>query len=132
MLQKDLKPGARIHVDHLESSVSGRLVQSFGKEPEHQCTHGSAVFMDAASGYVHVEHQVSLSATDTIQAKQSFERSAIEYGVNVEAYHSDNGVFTAKEFMKELTEKGQGIRLSGSGAHFQNGFVENGIKIVTY
>jgi hypothetical protein len=49
----------------------------------------------------------------------------------VKTYHTDNGVFTSKEFMAELFEKGQGIRYCGVSAHFQNGVAENAIKNVT-
>jgi hypothetical protein len=51
-------------------------------------------------------------------------------GVTIQAYHTDNGVFTSKEFMRELAEKGQGMTLSGVSAQFQNGAAENAIKIV--
>ena len=50
-----------------------------------------------------------------------FEQDTLNSGVVVQSYHSDNGVFTAKEFMKELAEKGQGIMLSSASVQFQNG-----------
>jgi hypothetical protein len=41
-------------------------------------------------------------------------------------------VSSALKFLKELSEKGQGIRYSGVSAHFQNGAAENGIKLVVH
>jgi hypothetical protein len=89
------------------------------------------VFCDAASGYIHVEHQVHLSATDTIICKNSFERHAKEHGVIIQEYHTDNGVYRSEAFHKALVENHQAIRHSGVGAKWQNGVAENAIKIVT-
>jgi hypothetical protein len=61
-----------------------------------------------------------------------FEQEALQSGVSVDCYHTDNGVFKAREFQAELTEKGQGICFSGVSAHFQNGAAENGIKLVVH
>ena len=68
-----LVPGDRIFSDQIESSVRGRLLHTAGRElPSNQFC-GTTVFVDAASGYIHVEHQVTLNASDTINSKDSFE-----------------------------------------------------------
>ena len=51
--------------------------------------------------YVYVSHQKGTAASETIQSKLNAR------------YSPDNGIFTSKEFMRELAEKGQGIKFSG-------------------
>ena len=129
--QDKLKPGQLVFMDQLESRVRGRQMHTAGHEREIDKFCGSTVFCDAASHYISVQHQVSLSASETLKAKAMFERTAKGHGVDIDSYHSDNGIFTAKEFVGELMSKNQGIRYSGVGAQHQNGQAENAIKIVT-
>ena len=68
-----LTPGHTIFVDQLESRVRGRLLHTAGRERESDMFCGSTVFCDAASGFIHIEHQVTLNASDTINAKTAFE-----------------------------------------------------------
>ena len=77
-----------------------------------------------------VHHQVSLSSADTIIAKDNLERDLGLMGVNVENYHTDNGVFKSKAFTKEILTNKQAIRFSGVGAKWQNGCAEGAIKHV--
>ncbi len=91
---------------------------------------GGTLFVDAATHRIKVYHQVSLSAEETVQSKMSFEREALQVGVGVANYQTDNGVYTSQEFLKELIEHGQGIKHSGVGGHHHNGPAENAIKNV--
>ena len=86
--------------------------------------------MDGASGYLFVESQVTLNATDTVNAKHNFERHAMELGVVVDSYHTDNGVYKSQAFTEELTNGHQSIRFSGVGAKWQNGVAEGAINLV--
>lgn len=43
-------------------------------------------------------------------------------------YRTDNGVYTAREFLKEIWSSNQVIRHSGVGGHHHNGVAENAIK----
>jgi len=128
---EQLEPGDRIFTDQLESRIKGRRLHTAGREPEHDRFCGSSVFCDAASGMIHVEHQVTFSANDTIMAKNGFERFCKESGVTVKAYQTDNGVYKSMDFMRELADNAQAIRFSGVGAKWQNGIAENAIKIIT-
>ena len=42
---------------------------------------GGCVFIDHASGYVSIKHQVAINATEIIKAKLTFEREAQSQGV---------------------------------------------------
>ena len=63
---------------------------------------GGTIFVDHASGFTQVKHQVSLSAGDTIQAKRNFERLLFDHGVIVRKFQADNGVFNSAEFEVEI------------------------------
>jgi hypothetical protein len=91
---------------------------------------GGCLFYDHHSGHIHVEFQVNLTATETIQAKQSYERQQFDKGVVVHAYHTDNGTFKAREYTKAIYDQKQSITFSGSGAHHQNGVAERAIGTI--
>ena len=89
--------------------------------------HGGAIFVDHASGHISIRHQVSLNASDTIQAKLSFKHEAFNNGVTVSSYHCDRGTFAAKDFVAALNKKDQTIRYSGANIGFQSGVSERAI-----
>ena len=92
---------------------------------------GGSIFVDHASSLIHVEHQVTLGAMDTLAAKRSFERMALGNGVAVRNYHGDNGsAFTSREFNRHILDMEQGFTFSGVGAHHQNGVAERAICTV--
>jgi len=97
-----LAPGDRVFCDQLESRVRGRLLHTAGREPDKDRFHGSTAFCDAASGLIWVEHQVTLSASDTVNAKDSFERMSLSHGVSANLHHTDNGVFKSKAFVHHI------------------------------
>ena len=117
-------------VNHFQSALPGRLYTSRGGTDAKDKFHGGCIFVVHASGYIQVRHQVSLSAEDTLKAKLMYERDAANAGVKIKAYHTDNGVFTSKDFMSQLLEDNQQIRFSGAGAAHQNGVAERGIQTV--
>ena len=128
--KEQLERGERIFCNHVESSVGGRLFHTAGREKESDRIKGSCLFFDAATNYIHLEHQVSLGASDTIVAKENFERILSHMGVTVDSYHTDNGTFKSKAFVKEIVTNNQAIRFSGVGAKWQNGAAEGAIRIV--
>jgi len=126
----DLFPGQRVSVDHYQSAQPGRLYKSRGGTNAKDMFCGGAIFSDHSSGYVDIRHQVALSAAETVKAKLRYERDAFTNGVAIQAYHTDNGVFTSNDFMEELLKSKQQIRFSGSGAAHQNGVAERAIQTV--
>ena len=89
---------------------------------------GGCVFIDHASGYIIIKHQVAIKATETFQPKLTFEREDQSQGVAIKQYHTNNGIFNYSDFIEELLKKQQNIRLSGSDALHQNGATERAIK----
>jgi hypothetical protein len=59
-----------------------------------------------------------------------FERAAYKDGIVIQCYHTDNGVFTSKEFLQEFLNNKQTIRFSGSSAAHQSGDAERWIQTV--
>ena len=56
---------------------------------------GGCVFIDRASGYVIIKHQVAINATENVKAKLTFEKKAQSQVVVIKGYHSNNGIFNA-------------------------------------
>ena len=119
-----------VSADHYISRAPGRLYHTKGKSDQSDMFSGGCVFIDHASGYVSIKHQVAINATETVKAKLTFEREAQSQGVVIKGYHTDNGIFNSSEFMEELLKKQQKIRFSGAGASHQNGAAERAIKMV--
>ena len=88
----------------------------------------ATVFVDQASrlGYVHL--QKTNNAKETIEGKKAFEQYALARGVTVRAYHADNGIFKAKEWVDECNKHGQPLTFAGVNAHHQNGLAERRIR----
>ena len=63
-----------ISIDQYVCSHRGRLTIGYGKTLSAQTYGGGTICVDHASGCIHVEHQISLSAADTIRSKRNFER----------------------------------------------------------
>ena len=127
----NVKPGELISVDQYQSHFPGRLPNTKGKEKKkHQCT-GGTVMVDSASSLVHLDHQVSLTTSETIKTKKKFERFAKECGVKVLSYRADNQPFASNEFKAEIEQNNQTISFSGVGAHHQNGVSERAIGTIT-
>ena len=123
--------GKRIFLDQYVSSVEDKNFNGRGQTQSQLTYKGGTIFVDAASSYISIHHQLGFTATETIRAKIAFEREAAFVGNQITGYNTDNGVYTAKEFTKHLEQRTQTIRLSGVGAHHQNGPAENAIKNIT-
>ena len=88
--------------------------------------------MDIASGRIKMAHQSSLNAHETLASKARFEQEGKTFGITVQSYQADNGIFAAREFAQKLLEDGQAIQFSGVGAKHQNGIAERAIKTSMY
>ena len=132
LLSKDvLIPGQKISMDHFIVSTPGRLFGSRGRESHDRMFKGGVIFVDHASGFIHVVPVVNFTAGEAIRAKREFEAEMASMGVTVLSYHTDNGVFTASQFQDELAKMNQDMTLSGVGAHHQNAVAERAIGTVT-
>jgi hypothetical protein len=127
LLKGASKPGSKTFSDQLISKVKGRLLHTAGREPQQDRYSASSVFYDGYAGTINFQHQVTTNATDSIMAKDSYERMALSYGVVVESYHTDNGIYKSRDYIKALQSNHQSIQFSAVGAKWQNGVAENAI-----
>ena len=67
-------------------------------------------------------------AKETLEGKALFEHQCTSFGIKVEHYHADNGVFTALAWKDACALSGQGYSYSRVNAHFQSGIVEQRIR----
>ena len=72
----NLLPGQRVSVDHFICSTRGRLHTSAGKTRKEDMYCGGCILVDHATGFIHVEHQVHLTSTETLQAKRNTNKFA--------------------------------------------------------
>jgi transposase InsO family protein len=92
---------------------------------------GGCIFVDHATGHLHVEFQKHLNTHETLEAKESFELMCHDHGVIPQAYHSDNGSsFTSSGFTARLREFAQVTSFAGAGAHHHNGTAERAIQTI--
>lgn len=69
---------------------------------------GGCLFVDHASGYIHVEFQTHLNTHETLNAKENFELMCRDHGVIPQQFVSDNGsAFTSAGFTAKLREFAQ-------------------------
>ena len=72
-----LLPGELIFVDYYQSTVKGRLSNTFGKKIASKNYCGGIIYVDSSTGFTRVYHLVSLRAGDTIRHKNQFEQEAL-------------------------------------------------------
>ena len=101
------------------------LAHSFTKHHDVNST-GGTIFIDHASGCIHLHDQVSLHIGEVLQGKHHFEQFANEHGVTLQSFRADDHPFQAKAFLDDLELQDQTITCSGVGAHHQAGVAERG------
>ena len=111
------------------SPVPGLIAQMVGFLTK-QIYKYATVFIDQASRMGFVYLQKTCSAKETIKAKRAFEKYAANRGVTVQAYHADNGIFTAKKWMDECHKQIQNLTFAGVNAHHPNGIAKRRIREV--
>ena len=127
----NLLPGQRVSVDHFVCNTKGRLYTSKGKTRPETMYSGGCIQVDHASGFVNVEHQVSLNTHETLRSKLLFEAKARDVGVIIQSYQSDNGAaFTSDAYVQELSTFKQTTTFAGVGAHHHNGVAERSIQTI--
>ena len=119
-----------VSADNYISRDPARLYHKKGKPDPSTMFSVGCVFIDHASGYGSIKHQVDIKATETVKETLTFDREDQSQGVVIKGYHTDNGIVNASEFMDELLKNQQKIRFSGAGASYQNGAAERAIKTV--
>ena len=88
----------------------------------------ATVYVDQYSGLSFVYLQRTASAAETLEGKWAFERYTWLCDVTITAYHADNGIFKACEWVDNCHQSQQGLTFAGVGAHHANGKAERRIR----
>ena len=126
-MDQPTRPGELVSVDQLVSPTPGLIAQMTGRLTTKRYNYAT-VFVDHYSGYSYVHLQKSASAEETIEAKKAFEYHCSQMGVQVRAYHADNGVFRANKWVTECRNRQQALTFAGVNAHHTNGKAERRIR----
>jgi hypothetical protein len=121
------EPGDVTSVDQMETSTPGLVAQISGSltTKRYRC---ATVFVDQGSrlGYVHL--QKTSTAEETLEAKAAWEAFARTHGVEIKAYHVDNGIFKANKWVDSCKRDKQGLTFAGVNSHHENRIAERRIK----
>ena len=109
------------------SPVPGLITQMAGFLAKQRYKY-TTVFVDQASRMGFVYLQKTCSAEETIEAKRAFEQYAENQGVRVQAYHADNRIFKAKNWVEECRQRKQDLTFAGVHAHHQSVIAEQRIR----
>ena len=117
-------------MDHFTVTECVRLYTSMGKTTSDLMYAHGCIFVNHATGDVHVEHLLNFTTTETLQAKARYEKCMPDMGVTIQAYQADNGIFAACTFVNNIESSLQNIKFSGVGAHHQNCIAEHPIQSI--
>ena len=129
--QSHLSPDDSVSMNQYISRTPGRLPRTKVRVKKKFKYSGGTIFINHASSFVYINHQVSLTAGSTLISKQKFEQICTDHGIKVKEYHTNNVPFGYKAFMENIDLNHQKIKFSGIGAHHQNGIAERAIKTIT-
>ena len=124
---RTLDPGEVVSVDQMVSPTPGLVAQITGILTKQRYKYAT-VFVDQATRYGYVHLQKTATAEETIEAKKAFEAKLATFGVLVQAYHADNGVFKANKWRNACAEAKQRLTFAGVNAHHTNGMAEKRIR----
>ena len=126
-IQKPTKPGQVVSVDQLVSPTPGLVAQMTGKLTTKRYKYAT-VYVDQFTRLGYVYLQKTATAEETLLGKAAFEKYAANKGVEIKAYHADNGIFRANKWVAACEEKKQDLTFAAVNAHHQNGMAEKRIR----
>jgi hypothetical protein len=99
-------PGQIVSVDQSVSPTVGLIPKMTGRLTTKRYKYAT-VFVDQFSGFSFVYLQKTAEVDETILAKKAFEETARQHGVEIKAYHADNGVFRSNKWVSECNQSRQ-------------------------
>ena len=95
-LKKDnLLTGNMVSAYHYISRYPGSIYRTKVKSDPSEMFSSGCVFIDQASGYVSIKHQVATNATETVKEKITFERESHSHRVVIKGYQTDSVILNA-------------------------------------
>ena len=121
------RAGQCVSVDMLKSPTPGLIAQMAGWITGKRYNYAT-VFVDHFTRLSYVHLQKTQTAKETLEGKALWERKLATFGIKVQHYHADNGVFNSLAWKEACAASLQGYSYSGVNAHFQSGIAERRIK----
>ena len=112
-------PGERVSVDQLVSPTPGLVAQITGILTTKRYKYAT-VFVDQYSSLGYVYLQKTVTAEETILGKKAIEQYAAQRGVQIKAYHADDGIFRVNKWVHECRIQHQLLTFAGVNANHQN------------
>jgi len=112
----DLKPSDCVSMDQCMSQRPGQHANYKARGKSRVMYSGGTIFVDHASGFIHLCNQVSLRVGETLQSKNKFEQFAHQHGIKIKSYWADNHPFSVDELLDDILLEDQKITFSGVGA----------------
>jgi hypothetical protein len=122
-----LKPGDIVSANQMLSPVPGLIAQMTGLFTKKRYKYVT-LFVDQASRQGYVYLQKTASAEEMILAKRAYKLHSSNQAVIIKAYHANNGIFKANDWVKECRDKRQPLTFAGVNAHHQNRIAERRIR----
>ena len=123
-------PGGCVSIDHMISKQPGLVPRQDGQHSLARIE-GATVYVDNDTEFGYSHFQSSLYLDQTVASKSAFEAVADSYGVKIQKYLADNGIFAKSGFKDAVDAANQSIRFCAVSAHNQNGIVERKIGLWT-
>ena len=101
---EQLNRGDQIFSDQHVSSLEGKHFNARGQQNTFLSHKGGTIFCDAATGFIHLKHQMRFTGSETALEMLGFEREAEQAGVTIKGHNTDNGVCTSREILTKLQE----------------------------
>jgi hypothetical protein len=118
-------------MDHFACSTKQRSFGSAGKTVDSSMYSGAAIFVDTATGFIHVKFQELTVDETLLLAKEQFEYQLRQFNMIPKENWFDNGsAFVSEKNTKCLLDQQQQCKFARVGAHSQNGVAERNIQTV--
>lgn len=115
-------PLVALHLSPGDESIAPGPVPVLWGSPFTEKHFAGTLFVDHVRCYLHFTSHHSTDSLKAINAKHSFEHDASLHNHLIWCYHTDNGVFSSKDFRQSCLHQHQHIRFCGVNAHHQNNF----------
>ena len=87
----------------------------------------SRAYADHFSDITYVHLMKSTIQEENLAVKEAFERWTSTFGVKINRYYADNGIFAEQPFRSGTYDSNQTITFCGVGSHHQSTIVESKI-----
>ena len=101
LCRDDLHPREQISIDQCVSQTPGRLPNTPGREKQDRQHNGGSTFVDHASAFAQLFHQISLKVGETLLSKHRLESKTATCGVKIKSCHADNHCRATKKLGKK-------------------------------